>query len=119
VINVVMRQGSEQFLFDTSYFWQTGALTAQPILRPLLGATQTLTGYERARYRDVATVIGGPARRDRLWFLGGYQQLRDDDSQPGADPTSPRQSKQDKVYGKLTWRLAPGWQLVQSLHHEW
>src|SRR6185295_12997427 len=51
-------------------------------------------------------------------FFGGYQYFRDEDSQPGAEPDWPKQYKQDKFFGKLTWRLAPGWQLVQSLHQE-
>ena len=44
--------------------------------------------------------------------------MRDYDSQPGSDPAFPRTAEQDKVLGKLTWRLAPGWQLVQSFHYE-
>ena len=56
--------------------------------------------------------------RDRLWFFGGYQYLRDYDSQPGTDPAFPRTYEQNKVFAKLTWQLAPGWQLVQSVHDE-
>ncbi len=56
--------------------------------------------------------------RDRLWFFAGYQHLRDEDSQPGGDPVYPKQFNQQKIFGKLTWRLAPGWQLMQSLHRE-
>ena len=56
--------------------------------------------------------------RDRLWFFAGYQYLRDYDSQPGTDPAFPRTYEQDKIFAKLTWRLAPGWQLVQSFHDE-
>ncbi|HEX2280500.1 MAG TPA: TonB-dependent receptor, partial [Thermomicrobiales bacterium] len=35
-----------------------------------------------------------------------------------ADPAYPRKYAQDKVFGKFTWRLAPNWQLVQSVHQE-
>lgn len=115
VINVVTRQGSERFRSDGSYYSQTAALTSQPIRRPL-GTGQT--GYERARYHDATTNAGGPVVRDRLWFFAGYQYLRDYDSQPGADPVHPRTYEQDKLFGKLTWRLASGWQLVQSVHKE-
>ena len=115
VINVVTRQGSERFLSDASYYGQTAALTSQPVTRPL-GTGRS--GYERARYRDATTNTGGPAIRDRLWFFAGYQYLRDYDSQPGTDPAYPRTYEQDKVLAKLTWRLAPGWQLVQSAHKE-
>ena len=46
--------------------------------------------------------------RDRLWFFTGYQYLRDSDSQPGADAIFPRTYKEDKIFAKLTWRLASG-----------
>jgi hypothetical protein len=115
VVNVVTRQGSDRLLSDGSYYAQTAALTSQPVLRPLAGAT---TGYERVRYRDLTATVGGPAVRHRLWFFGGYQYLRDYDSQPAADPTYPRVYEQNKAFAKLTWNLASTWRLVQSLHYE-
>jgi hypothetical protein len=118
VINVVSRQGSEHFLFDAATYWQPGTLTSRPIfLAPVAGATPT--GYARARYRDVTTSLGGPAIRDRLWFFVGYEHFRDHDSQPGSDPAFPRQYEQDKVFGKLTWKLSSRLQLVQSFHGEY
>ena len=120
VINVVTRQGSNRFLYDASYYVQAAGLTSQPVLLALDAARPAngQSGYERARYRDFTTNLGGPAVRDRLWFFAGYQYLRDYDSQPGADPNFPRTYEQDKIFAKLTWRLAPAWQLVQSIHDE-
>ncbi len=118
VINVVTRQGSEKFLYDGSYYGQPAGLTSQPVLRPVPNSGGLQSGYERDRYRDLTTNIGGPAIRDRLWFFTGYQYLRDYDSQPGASPQFPRTYEQDKIFAKLTWRLAPGWQLLQSIHNE-
>ena len=118
VINVVTRQGSEKFLYDGSYYGQPAGLTSQPVRRPVPGSGGLQSGYERDRYRDLTTNIGGPAIRDRLWFFTGYQYLRDYDSQPGASPQFPRTYEQDKIFAKLTWKLAPGWQLLQSIHNE-
>ena len=118
VINVITRQGSERFLYDASYYGQTAGLTSQPVQLLIPGAGQRASGYERARYRDFTTTLGGPVVRDRLWFFTGYQYLRDYDSQPGSEPEFPRTFEQDKIFAKLTWRLAPGWQLVQSFHDE-
>ncbi len=118
VINVVTRQGSARFLYDAAYFGQMASLTSQPVLLALPAPATGQSGYERSRYRDMTTNLGGPAVRDRLWFFGGYQYLRDYDSQPGTDPTLPRTYEQNKIFGKITWRLAPGWQLVQSVHAE-
>jgi len=118
VINIVTRQGSDRFLYDASYYGQTAGLTGQPVRLAYPGPGQRTSGYERARYRDFTTNLGGPAVRDRLWFFTGYQHLRDVDSQPGTDPIFPRAYQQDKIFAKATWQLAPGWQLLQMLHYE-
>jgi len=118
VINVVTRQGSARLLYDAAYYGQTAGLTSQPVLRALAPPATGQTGYERARYRDLTTNLGGPVVRDRLWFFTGYQYLRDYDSQPGTDPKLPRTYEQNKLFAKLTWRLDPAWQLVNSLHYE-
>jgi hypothetical protein len=117
VINVVTRQGSDHFRFDTSYFGQLQSLTSQPVKRPVSG-TGELTGYERVKYHDATANLGGPVVRDRLWFFTGYQYLRDYDGQPGTDPKYPRAYQQNKIFGKLSWRLTPGLQLMQSFHRE-
>ena len=118
VVDVITRQGSNRFLYDVSYYGQPAALTSQPVRLVIPGAGERVSGYERARYRDATSDIGGPVVPDRLWFFAGYQYLRDHDSQPGADPNFPRIYEQNKVFAKLTWRLAPAWQLVQSVHDE-
>jgi hypothetical protein len=117
VVNVVTRQGGNRFAYDTSYYGQPSSLTSQPVLVSGSGS-QAPTGYERIKYRDFTTNLGGPVYRDRLWFFTGYQYLRDYDSQPGADPKFPRTYEQNKVFGKLTWQLTPRLQLVQSFHEE-
>ena len=117
VINVVTKQGSARFLYDSSYYGQAADLTGQPV-RLDIPDTVEESGYTRARYRDFGLNLGGPVVRDRLWFFTGYQYQRDYDSQPGTDAKLPRIYEQDKIFAKLTWRLAPAWQLVQSFHDE-
>jgi len=118
VINVITRQGSERFAYDASYYAQPRQLTAQPV-RLTFDSGRRVSGYERARYRDFTTNLGGPAIPGRLWFFVGYQYLRDYDSQPGTAPEYPKTYEQNKGFAKLTWRLAPAWQLNQSLHEEY
>ena len=54
VFNVVTMQGSNRLLYDASYYAQASSLTAQPVLLPV-PASQSQSGYERARYRDFTT----------------------------------------------------------------
>ena len=118
VINIITRQGSDTYQYDASYYGQSGRLTSQPVVRPVQAASQSSSGYTREKYNDFTTNAGGPVVRDRLWFFGGYQYLRDYDSQPGVDPKFPRTYEQDKGFVKLTWRFTPSLQLMQSLHQE-
>ena len=118
VFNVVTKQGSNAFQYDASYYWQGAGLTGQPTVLPVQRGTQPESGYERARYHDFTTNLGGPVVRDRAWFFAGYQYLRDYDSQPGTDPAFPREYEQDKLLGKLTWQIAPSLRLVSSFHNE-
>jgi outer membrane receptor protein involved in Fe transport len=117
VFNVLTRQGSNHFAYDASYYGQWSGLTNQPVQLAVPGSP-TPSGYERIKYRDFTTDLGGPLRQDRLWFFTGYEHLRDYDSQPGADPRFPRTYEQDKIFGRLTWNLKPGLQLDQSFHDE-
>ena len=118
VFNVITKQGGNRFAGETAYYSQLSGLTAQPIVLPVKNGTQPTSGYERARYRDLGGGLGGPIKRDRLWFFGAYQYLRDYDSQPGADPAFPRTYEQNKVFGKLNWRFTPSLQMMQSFHRE-
>ncbi len=118
VINVVTKQGGERLLDDASYYGQASALTSEPVGLPYLGSGGQRSGYNRAKYEDFTNNVGGPAIHHRLWFFGGYQWLRDYDSQPGTDPALPRKYEMQKLFAKLTWRFGPRWQLVQSVHDE-
>ena len=117
VINVILRQGSNRLLSDTAFYSQMSGLTGQPVRLTIPGSTAE-SGYTRVKYRDFTTSVGGPLHRDRVWFFGGYQHLRDYDSQPGTLSTRPRKLESDKIFGKVTWQLAPGWQFQHSLHDE-
>ena len=117
VFNVVTKQGSNRFQYAASYYGQASGLTSQPVELAVPGG-QSKTGYERERYRDFATSLGGPVARDRIWFFGAYQYLRDYDSQPGTEPTLPRKYEQDKIFAKLTWKATPGLRVVHSFHDE-
>ena len=118
VINVVTRRGGDRFAYDASYYWQTAGLTSQPVMAPLFGSSTVQSGFERVKYRDLTTTLGGPIVRQRAWFFSGYQHLRDYDSQPGADPQYPRAYEQDKLFGKVTWKPGERWQFVHSFHGE-
>jgi hypothetical protein len=118
VFNVVTKQGSNEFQYDASYFGQTAGLTSQPVGLMCANCSLPETRYTRVRYRDFTTHLGGPILRDRVWFFGGYQYLRDYDSQPGTDPNFPRTDEFDKIFWKITAQITPKLKVLQSFHDE-
>jgi hypothetical protein len=118
VFNIVTKQGGNEFTGDASYYGQSNGLTSHPVHLPCVGCSQSITEYTRAEYRDATAHLGGPIVHDRLWFFGGYQYLRDYDSQPGTDPRFPRISEYDKMFVKGTWQITSRLKLVSSMHDE-
>lgn len=118
VINIVTKQGGNEVSYDASYYWQSDDLTNHPVEVACTSCSLPRTRYTRATYRDLTTHLGTPIVRDRLWFFGGYQYLRDSDSQPGTEPLFPRSSKYDKVFAKGTWQITPRLKLLSSFHDE-
>ena len=118
VINVVTRQGGERFSTDLAFYGQPSSLTSQPVRLAVNAAGIRESGYERGRYRDFTGKHRRTGDPGATLVLFRYQHLRDYDSQPGSDPRFPRTYEQDKVFGKLTWKLTDRLTLVQSLHNE-
>lgn len=116
VLNIVTRQGSNDFRYDASYYFQADGLTSHPVELPCDSCTREESAYRRADYRDLTTHLGGPFLQDRLWFFLGYQYLLDAESQPGADPDFPRRFRQDSLFWKINWQISPRWKLLHSSH---
>ena len=113
-----LRQGGNRFNFDAAF-----ALRADVRHDQSASATQGFPAPIRKAdtspdlYRDFTTSLGGPVVRDRVCgFLEAIRDPRDDDSQPGVLQDFPEDVRElDRGFRKkLTWQLAPAWQLVQS-----
>lgn len=118
VFNVVTKQGGNIFEYDASFYGQSDGLTSHPVALVCVRCSTPESRYTRARYRDFTTHLGGPILRNRIWFFGGYQFLRDYDSQPGTDPKFPRTLQYDKIFAKVTWQITRSLRLQSSLHDE-
>ena len=118
VINVITRQGGDRFLFDASYYGRRG------VHEPTCAAAQSGPGAAQSGYERVEIPrLHDEYRRARAFAIG-CGSLPDTSTSatttasPAPNPAFPRTYEQDKVFAKLTWRLAPGLQLMQSLHGE-
>jgi Carboxypeptidase regulatory-like domain/TonB dependent receptor-like, beta-barrel/TonB-dependent Receptor Plug Domain len=116
VVNVVTRQGGDQFRFDASYYGQWSALTSRPVLE-LCDCPSVESGFGRDLYRDFSVYAGGPLARERAWFFGGFNLQWDFQSQPGTDPRFPLENRVHGVFGKVNWELAPRLRLMSSVQY--
>jgi hypothetical protein len=117
VINVVSRQGGNDFRFDAAYYGQWPGLTGQPIAENC-NCPSGESAFERSLYRDASAYLGGPIARDRLWFFGGLGVQWDFSSQAGADPRFPAEHKNQNVFGKLNWQATPRLRVMSSFHYD-
>ena len=118
VFNVVTKKGGNELHGGASYYLLNDDLTDTNI--ELEGVDPDIAGYHRTEYRRISALLGGPIVKDRVWFFGGAETLRDAASQPGVDPEFADQApyKSDKYDIKITSRLGEKHELSGFAHYE-
>ena len=107
IVNVITPSGGNTFHAELFSFYTSNALRTTP----LYGRVQThLDDY--AEY-DVGASIGGPIKRDRLWFFAAFNPLIDrrDASYTGIVPQTDKET-QYRFAGKLNWQPQPSTHVV-------
>ncbi|PWT87493.1 MAG: hypothetical protein C5B54_12270, partial [Acidobacteria bacterium] len=114
VFNVVTKKGGNSFHGGANYYWQPDSLTTTNVdlpacndsLTPGTACYDASAGangvFNRLAYHDLSATVGGPVKRDRLWFFGSIQNLRDNNTQPGNNPDNAFPYKDDTYDGKLS-----------------
>jgi outer membrane receptor protein involved in Fe transport len=113
VFNVVTRQGSNQFHGDGNFYFQNQKLTG----RNTDDAQDDGQPYNRDEFKDTTWQLGGPVKRDKLWFFGSFQYQKDSESQPGTPPEFPARSSAKRVFGKLNYQVTEN-NKVQFQYHD-
>jgi hypothetical protein len=112
IINVITKSGGNQFTGDVfgyrdSDSWQANA-------KSVVSTAGTTTGFTRD---DYGADVGGYILRDKLWFFGAYDRVRNGiDSALPAGPQAGQivrsNSRRNLGSGKLTYNVAPSHSLV-------
>lgn len=107
IVNVVTPAGGNTFHADFFTFFTGSGLRTDPSY----GRTQT--HLDRYSEFDFGASVGGPIKRDRLWFFAAFNPLIDrrDASYTGIAPTTDQQI-QYRFAGKLTWQPLPSTRIV-------
>jgi outer membrane receptor protein involved in Fe transport len=111
VFNVVTKSGSNSFIGNANYYYSSEALTGQ-------NAAINGIPYNRARYSDFSVNVGGPIKKDKLWFFAGFQKRQDWYSEPGTDPTAPKETNDKRFFGKITWQATQNNKIVASVEYD-
>ncbi len=114
VFNIVTRQGSNQFHGDTNFYYQNQSLTG----RNTTEAQDNGSPYNRARFRDSTTQLGGPVFKDKLWFFGSFQYQADWESQPGTPAEFPAKSQAKRYFWKLNYSINQNHRLQAQMHDD-
>ena len=101
VFNIVTRQGSNAFRGDSNFYFQNQSLTD----RNTTDKQDLKQPYNRARFRDSTTQLGGPIKKDKLWFFGSYQYQSDWESQPGTPKEFPAKSNAKRYFFKFNYNI--------------
>ncbi len=114
VFNIVTRQGSNQFHGDTNFYYQNQSLTG----RNTTTAQDNDSPYNRAKFRDSTTQLGGPIMKDKLWFFGSFQYQADWESQPGTPAEFPAKSQAKRYFWKLNYSINQNHRLQAQMHDD-
>lgn len=114
VVNIVTRQAGNEWHGDATYYGEFQALTGRNTTEEQDGGFP----YHRNKRVDATARLSGPIVKDKLWFVGTGQYLRESDAQPGVDPTTAPTAKQDEYLLKLNWEPSPKHKLMFSVFNE-
>jgi hypothetical protein len=116
-MNMVTKSGGNRFNSDNNFYFMNDALQGNNVDDDLLrrlglqpGAQTGAAGNPVKISYDWSSTLGGPVKRDKLWFFGAVRVWRLDQYQIGAQNPDGSQAIDDNrienYMGKATWQAA-------------
>ncbi|HKO56703.1 MAG TPA: hypothetical protein VJ276_12570, partial [Thermoanaerobaculia bacterium] len=114
IINVITKSGGNQLTGDVFGYYDNDSL--QSDADTVVSTAGTTEGFTR---RDFGLDFGGDLLRDRLWFFGAFDQVRNSISSslpegPAVGDVVASNSRCNLGSGKLTWNFGPAQSLVAT-----
>ena len=113
-MTMVYKSGTNRYTAEGSVFWYPDGLLSKPVQEDCNCALGT-TGFTNLAHRNISLHVGGPIRRDRIWFFAGGIYANRVQSQPGAntdaiqnliDSSGLQNSYNHVPSAKITWQPA-------------
>src|SRR5262245_29438211 len=104
VFNVVTRQGTNKFHGGAAFYYQSDGLTGRNTGQDFDEGHP----YTRLHYHDLTAQLGGPIVKDKLWFFGAYERLRDSFAEPTVPSDQAGNDQLDHYLAKLNFQAKEG-----------
>ena len=117
ILNVVTKSGGNEFHGDAFGYWDDDALQAENKHLDEITAEGIPAGFTRS---DYGADIGGYILKDRLWFFGAYDHVKNTLQRqitqgPEAGTLTDLDTSSNLFAGKLTWQIAPSHTLIGTV----
>ena len=108
IINVVTKSGGNELTGDVFGYYDSDSLQADT--KSVVSSAGTATGFTR---KDYGVDLGGAFIKDKLWFFGAFDQVRNSIESalpegPNAGQAATSSSRRNLGSAKLTYSLSPG-----------
>jgi len=135
VINVVTKSGGNKFEGTLNYYGQFQGLTSDNnpksekfdyapykdmTFQEVLGIPgEEIYSYNRDVFYDLSFSLGGPIIKDRLWFFGTYERIKDSATWWLSNPQDIWPYIGDKAFFKLSSQISNKHRLVTFFYYEY
>src|SRR3954447_6148777 len=114
IINVITKSGGNELKGDVFGYYDNDSL--QSNAKSVVSNAGTAEGFTR---KDYGVDLGGYLMKDKLWFFGAYDQVRNSidsglPAGPHAGDVVTSNSHRNLGSGKLTWNITTGHSLVAT-----
>ena len=101
VFNVVTKSGGNSYHGEFNYLFQNNRLVDDNT-EDVTSEVAEIGPPQVPYHHDFTANLGGPVKRDELWFFAGYQAYYE--SFRSSTATSDAVENSDRFFGKLTWQ---------------
>lgn len=124
VINVVTKSGGNTFEGSASYYGQFQKLTTdnnpKDQYKDILGISENqIYSYNRDMFYDLSFSLGGPVVKDKIWFFGSYERIKDSLTPWLSAPEDTFPYIGDKAFFKLTSQISKNHRFVAFFYYEY
>jgi outer membrane receptor protein involved in Fe transport len=100
-LNVVTKSGSNELGGTANVYWFDDSQVDPSLDQDDIEFPE----YHQKEFWDATATLGGPFKKDRLWFFAAYEYWRDGHSFPGSDPETTPTLYSDRYDLKLSARI--------------